>query len=333
VSQEWSPDGSGTGGPPGWTLRIEELTKAYEGKVVANDRISLAIEPGEVFGLLGPNGAGKSTLVKQLVGLLKPTSGRITLGPHDLVSDPAAARQLCSYLPQAQLPIDSFRAVEAIRLTGAIRGGDKAAVRERADALIERLDLGEWRRTLGVRLSGGVKRLVGFAMVAVCPGRVVILDEPTNDVDPQRRRLLWQEIRRLGQSGSAVLLVTHNVLEAEKSVDRLALIDGGRVIAEGTPSALKADDRGRLRLQLMLAPGAPAPAPPPFVLSQTSAGHNLLTTIAEDDAAAAIAWAQQLMAAGVAEEYALGATSLEDVYIRLTGDVSASFAEDETAPG
>ena len=330
------PEYSASGNPDGasaWTLRIEELTKAYEGKVLANDRISLAIEPGEVFGLLGPNGAGKSTLVKQLVGLLKPTAGRITLGPHDLVADPAAARQLCSYLPQAQLPIDSFRAVEAIRLTGAIRGGGRAAVREGADRLIEALDIGEWRRALGVRLSGGVKRLVGFAMVAVWPGQVVILDEPTNDVDPHRRRLLWQEIRRLGESGAAVLLVTHNVLEAEKAVDRLALIDGGRVIAEGTPSALKAADRGRLRLQLMLAPGAPVPDLPPFVLSQTTAGHNLLTTIAEDDATTGIGWAQQLVAAGVAEEYALGATSLEDVYIRLTGDVSASFAEDERAPG
>jgi ABC-2 type transport system ATP-binding protein len=332
VTLEYSANGSRSG-PAGWTLRIEELTKAYEGKVLANDKISLAIEPGEVFGLLGPNGAGKSTLVKQLVGLLKPTGGRITLGPHDLVQDPTAARQLCSYLPQAQLPIDSFRAVEAIRLTGAIRGGDKATVRERADYLIEALDVGEWRRTFGMRLSGGVKRLIGFAMVAVWPAKVVILDEPTNDVDPHRRRLLWQEIRRLGESGAAVLLVTHNVLEAEKSVDRLALIDAGRVVAEGTPSALKAADRGRLRLQVMLAPGSPPPDLPPFVLSHASVGHNLLMTIAEDDATGGIGWAQQLVAGGVAEEYALGATSLEDVYIRLTGELSASFTEEERTPG
>ncbi len=318
---------------PPWTLRIEGVTKAYDAKVVANDRISLAIEPGEVFGLLGPNGAGKSTLVKQLVGLLKPTAGRITLGPHDLVAEPATARQLCSYLPQVQLPIDSFRAVEAIRLTGAIRGGDKATVRERADRMIEALDLGEWRRTLGVRLSGGVKRLIGFAMVSVWPGRVVILDEPTNDVDPHRRRLLWQEIRRLGESGAAVLLVTHNVLEAEKSVDRVALIDGGSVIAEGTPSALKAADRGRLRLQVMLAPGAARPELPRFVLSEALVGHNLLTTISEADATGGIRWAQELVAAGVAEEYALGATSLEDAYIRLTGEVSASFTDDERGAG
>ncbi len=311
-----------------WTLRIDGLTKAYD-KVLANDRITLTVEPGEVFGLLGPNGAGKTTLVKQLVGLLKPTSGTIALGPHDLIEDPSAARQLCSYLPQAQLPIDSFRAEEAVRLTGAIRGGDRSTVRARADRMIDALDIGEWRRTLGVRLSGGVKRLVGFAMVAVWPGRVVILDEPTNDVDPLRRRLLWQEIRRLGETGTAVLLVTHNVLEAEKAVDRLALIDHGRVIAEGTPSALKARDRERLRLQLMLAPGRAAPELPGFVISQMAVGHNLITTIAERDAASGIEWAQRLVASGVAEEYSLGATSLEDVYIRLTGELSASFADGE----
>src|SRR5215469_6456832 len=115
---------------------------------------------------------------------------------------PRTARQLCSYLPQAQMPIDSFRVREAIELTGRIRGGAPAAVRRRTDELIEALDVGQWRDTLGQRLSGGVKRLVGFAMVTVAPGRLVILDEPTNDVDPLRRRLLWEQVRQLGDRGA-----------------------------------------------------------------------------------------------------------------------------------
>jgi len=306
-----------------WTFRAEGVTKVFNGKVRANDGITLHVEPGEVYGLLGPNGAGKTTLVKQVIGLLKPDAGSITLGLHDLVADPDAARQLCSYLPQAQMPINSFRAREAIAITGMIRGGSRDAVAARGDALIDALDIGEWRDTLGARLSGGVKRLVGFAMVAVHPGRIVILDEPTNDVDPARRRLLWQEVRRLGDEGVSVFLVTHNVLEAEKSVDRLAVIDGGRLIAEGTPSSLKAADRGRLRLQVMLAPHAPTPDLPPFVEDPTRVGNNLMTVIPESEAAHGIGWAQELMGAGTAEEYALGATTLEDVYIRLTGDVEA----------
>ncbi len=306
-----------------WVFRATDVTKVYPNGVRANDSISLHVAPGEVYGLLGPNGAGKTTLVKQVIGLLKPTSGRITLGSHDLVAGPAAARQLCSYLPQAQVPIDSFRAREAIVLCGRVRGGDRAAVSRRADELIEALDLGEWRDKRGIGLSGGVKRLVGFAMVTVCPGKLVILDEPTNDVDPLRRRLLWEQVREAGNRGAAVLLVTHNVLEAEKAVDRLAIIDNGRLIAEGTPSAMKANDRGHLRLQLMIAPGHDAPGLPPFVRRSTLVGHNLMTVIDDADAGAGIKWAQEAIGAGTAEEYALSATSLEDAYIQLTGHDSS----------
>ena len=303
----------------GWHFRANDVTKVYAEGVKANDKITLSVEPGEVFGLLGPNGAGKSTLVKQIIGLLAPNSGSITLGSYDLVADPSAARQLCSYLPQAQMPIDSFRSREAIELTGLIRGGDRDVVRRRATELMEALDITEWERATGMALSGGVKRLVGFAMVACVPGRIVILDEPTNDVDPLRRRLLWEQIRALGDAGVSVFLVTHNVMEAEKSVDRLAVIDGGRLVAEGTPSSLKADDSGRMRLQVMLVPGSETPALPAFVLDHTRVSHNLLTVIRESDASDAITWARGLIDAGHAEEYALGATSLEDVYIRLTG--------------
>jgi ABC-2 type transport system ATP-binding protein len=309
-----------------WMFRAEDVTKVYNGGVRANDGISLSVEPGEVYGLLGPNGAGKTTLVKQVIGLLKPTEGRITLGPYDLVADPDAARQLCSYLPQAQMPIDSFRVEQAIELTGRIRGGRRDVVLTRAGELIEALDIGGWRRTMGAQLSGGVKRLVGFAMVTVWPGRVVILDEPTNDVDPARRRLLWDQIRRLGEQGVAVFLVTHNVMEAEKSVDRLAIIDQGRLVAEGTPSSLKAQDRGHLRLQLMLVPGAETPDLPSWVRHHTRIGHTLVTTVDEADVAHGIAWAMELIGRHVAEEYALGATTLEDMYMRLTGHVSADEA-------
>jgi ABC-2 type transport system ATP-binding protein len=302
-------------------FRAHEVTKIFGTGLRANDALTLEVEPGEVFGLLGPNGAGKSTFVKQVIGLLKPTSGTITLGPDDLVAHPDLARQRCSYLPQAQLPVDPFRVREVIELTGRIRGGPPALVRDRASALIDALDIGGWSDTIGVKLSGGVKRLVGFAMVTVWPGQVVILDEPTNDVDPLRRRLLWDRIRALGDEGVTVFLVTHNVLEAERSVDRLAIVDRGRIIASGTPPSLKLEDRGRLRLQLMLTPGGATPMTPGFVVSHTRVSHQLMTVIEERDAAAGIHWAQQLVTDGVAEEYALGATTLEDVYIRMTGDL------------
>jgi ABC-2 type transport system ATP-binding protein len=302
-----------------WSFRAEGVTKVYGGTLRANDAITLTVRPGEVYGLLGPNGAGKTTLVKQVIGLLKPTAGQIRLGPFDLVADPDAARQLCSYLPQAPMPIDSFRVREAIELTGRIRGGERKAVRGRAADLIGALDIGEWENTMGQRLSGGIRRLVGFCMVTVWPGRVVILDEPTNDVDPLRRRLLWDQIRLLARQGCAVFLVTHNVMEAEKSVDRLAVISAGRLIAEGTPSSLKAEDRGHLRLQVMLVPETPTPSLPSWAGQPVRVGHNLITTIDEADAAQGISWATDLMGAGTAEEYALGATTLEHLRGRARG--------------
>jgi len=311
-----------------WTFRVESLTKRF-GALAANDDITLRVEPGEVYGLLGPNGAGKSTLVKQTIGLLKPTSGRITLGRFDLVADPDAARQLCSYLPQVQMPIESFRVSEAIELAGRIRGASAKQVRARATTLIEALELGEWKNALGQTLSGGVKRLVGFCMAVVRPGRVVILDEPTNDVDPLRRRLLWEEVRSLGAQGCAVLLVTHNVLEAEKSVDRLAVINKGRLLAEGTPSSMKSADRSQLRLQLMLAPGAATPQLPGWAGPAVRVGHNLVTNIAETDASVAITWAAEMTGLGIAEEYALAAMTLEDAYIRLTSHMSDDDDDDD----
>ncbi|MEX2372276.1 MAG: ABC transporter ATP-binding protein, partial [Dehalococcoidia bacterium] len=163
-------------------LVVEGVTKVYAGGVRANDGIDLRVEAGEVFGLLGPNGAGKTTLVSQIVGLLAPTSGTIHLGGVDLVADPAGARELCAYLPQAQLPIESLRAREAAELIGRMRGGSAREVRDRVGRLFESLHLMDWERQMGANLSGGVKRLVGFVMTAAWPRPLVILDEPTNDV-------------------------------------------------------------------------------------------------------------------------------------------------------
>jgi ABC-2 type transport system ATP-binding protein len=171
-------------------LQIEELTKVYRTGTRANDGINLAIDEGEVFGLLGHNGAGKTTLVNQVVGLLRPTSGSIRIDGRDMVADPSLARRLCSFQAQSQVPIDGLTPRQAIDLLGQLRGASKSEVKVRRTRLMEALDLEEWIDVDASRLSGGVKRLVAFAMAAVVPGRVVMLDEPTNDVDgnPQRHR-------------------------------------------------------------------------------------------------------------------------------------------------
>ena len=222
-------------------LRIDGLRKRY-GKgakaVQANDGVDLRAGAGQVVGLLGHNGAGKTTLVNQVVGLVLPDEGTIELAGVDAIAHPDRARRLASVQAQANVPITGLTPRRAIDLVGRIRGLGRADVRRRTDHLLEALDLGPWADTTAEKVSGGVARLAAFAMAVVAPGRLVVLDEPTNDVDPVRRRLLWTEIRRVADEGAAVLLVTHNVREAETVVDHVTILDHGKVLADGTPSSL-----------------------------------------------------------------------------------------------
>ena len=298
-------------------LEIDSLTKVYRSGTKANDGITLNVAAGEVFGLLGHNGAGKTTLVNQVVGLLRPTSGAIRIDERDMIASPGLARQLCSFQAQAHVPIDGLTPRQAIDLVGLLRGASRADVRLRRERLVEALDLGEWLNTDAARLSGGVKRLVAFAMAAVAPGRLVMLDEPTNDVDPVRRRMLWRQVRQLADEGGAVLLVTHNVIEAERSVDRLAILDAGRVIAAGTPAELKSRLGAALRLELVLDADVTVPPDSPFGMAAVQVGNRLMVGVPTEEAGRAVVWAESLKNARVADEFTLGPATLEDVYIAL----------------
>jgi ABC-2 type transport system ATP-binding protein len=304
-------------------LEIRDLTKTYRRGARANDGISLSAVEGEVFGLLGHNGAGKTTLVNQVVGLLRPDSGTVRIDGHDAVADPGLARRLCALQPQADVPITGLTPRQAIELIGRLRGGRAADVRARTVRLAEALDIAEWLDTEGSKLSGGVKRLTSFGMAAVVPGRLVILDEPTNDVDPVRRRLLWAQIRTIAAEGTAVLLVTHNVVEAERSVDRLAILDHGAVIADGTPAALKSSLGDDLRLELVLEPGAAMADAPPFVRHRAATGSRVVAAVASARAGDAVTWAEGLRRAGRIEEFGLTPATLEDVYVELVGRADA----------
>jgi ABC-2 type transport system ATP-binding protein len=307
-------------------LDVQDLTKQYRGGVLANDALSLDVREGEVFGLLGPNGAGKTTLVAQVLGLLKPTSGRILLDGVDVARHPEVARKACSYQPQGSAPLEGMTPLEAVELTGRLRGGDRSVVRRRTTELLTALDLDPWRDRV-VPLSGGVARLVSFCLAAVHPVRLAVLDEPTNDVDPLRRKLLWEQVRRLADTGTGVLLVTHNVAEAERCVDRLAIVDHGRVQASGTPAALKAELGGALRLEMTLDAGRAIPDLPPCLRSPVVAGHRVVTQAALDDAGAAVTWARAAQESGEIAEFQLSPASLEDVYVRSV----AVTEEDEDA--
>jgi ABC-2 type transport system ATP-binding protein len=198
------------------------------------------VAAGEIFGLLGHNGAGKTTLVNQIVGLLRPSGGTIAIAGRDAVADPAFARAQCALMPQATMTMAGMTPRGAIETIARIRGADRRRARHVTVEAAEALDIGAWLDTPGERLSGGVRRLAAFCMATACPPGLVILDEPTNDVDPVRRRLLWAHVRRLAQDGSAVMVVTHNVHEAEDVVTSVVVLNTGRVVAAGSPAHLRA---------------------------------------------------------------------------------------------
>ena len=303
-------------------LRIHRLTKDYRRGIRANDDVSLEVDSGQVVGLLGHNGAGKTTLLNQVAGLTKPTSGTIHIDGKDAVADPAMARQVCSLQPQSQAPLDGVTPRQAIEIMSRLRGAGRRRARQRADELISGLDLTEWADTGGEKLSGGVRRLTAFCMAAAEPGKVVMLDEPTNDVDPVRRRLLWDQIRGLASGGCAVLLVTHNVVEAERAVERVVVLHRGRVVGEGTPAALRGRHVDRLRLELVAVDDATAvrlAGAFSDVDRPVIAGRRVVVSIEPAAASAALTRAHEQRARGDIDEFSVTPISLEEVYIGLIG--------------
>jgi ABC-2 type transport system ATP-binding protein len=209
---------------------------------------------------------------------------------------------------------------QVIELVARLRGASRTRARQRTAELIAALELEPWAKTVGERLSGGVRRLTAFCLAAAEPGRVVMLDEPTNDVDPVRRRLLWQQVRALADAGSAVLLVTHGVAEAERVVDRLVLLHHGRIVAQGTPAQLRGSHDDQLRLELHAISDEAAAALQPPTGTPAVSGRRIVVTIDAHEAAAAIEWAQRERTSGTVEEFAINPASLEDVYIGLLGN-------------
>jgi ABC-2 type transport system ATP-binding protein len=236
---------------------IRNLRKIYESpRVVANDGISFSVERGEAFGLLGPNGAGKTTLVKQLVGLLTPTSGEVRLFGEAVGTTGGSEQRVgrtVAYLPQGAMALGELKVAEALRWTAMLRGLGRASAESEIEELLDGLQLRALADRAIRRLSGGQRRLVQIGMGLAGRLPVLILDEPTADIDPALRRRIWDLISARVGAGAAVILVTHDVAEAEHALNRVAIIDRGRVVVAGTPAELKADLAHRTRIELVVS--------------------------------------------------------------------------------
>jgi ABC-2 type transport system ATP-binding protein len=223
-------------------IEVEGLAREFKGGVRAVDGIDLTVDPGEIYGFLGPNGAGKSTTVLMLTTLLPPSSGTARVGGHDIVREGPEVRQaIGAALQEAALdPLLTGR--EHMRLQTSLQGIPKAERRARGDALLDRVGLMDAADRKVRGYSGGMKRRLDLALALVHHPRILFLDEPTTGLDPQSRADMWQEVARLAhEDGVTVFLTTQYLEEADVLADRIAIIDQGKIVARGTPGALKAE--------------------------------------------------------------------------------------------
>jgi len=308
------------------------------GDVVAVDGIDLTVGQGEVFGFLGPNGAGKSTTVRMLTTLLRPTAGRAWVAGHDVVAEADAVRRSIGVaLQEAALdPLMSGR--ELLRLQAVLHGIAPEEGKARAEKLLHTVGLTAAADRRVATYSGGMKRRLDLALALMHEPEVMFLDEPTTGLDPNSRVALWEEIRELNAAGTTVFLTTQYMEEADKLCARIAIIDGGRIVAEGTPRRLKAEvGDPTLRVSLseeaertaaeakLKAFGEPVPDSEEYVSIRLRRG-----------AAGVAEVARSLEEAGIAVEgLELHNPTLDDVFQNATGrrlEGSAEGAETAEAP-
>jgi ABC-2 type transport system ATP-binding protein len=316
-------------------IEARELTKAYPGDVRALNGLSFEVEEGTVFGLLGPNGAGKSTTVKILTTLSHPDSGTASVGGFSVLDDPAKVRKAIGVVAQRSGADIQATARENLRLQGQVHGLGGAALEQRADALLEQFRLADAADRLVRTFSGGMQRRLDIALALVHDPQVLFLDEPTTGLDPEVRAEMWEEISRLTGEGLTVLLTTHYLEEADSLAARLAIVDRGKVVAEGTSDELKRELRGdAVHVELERATnGAVGEALENIdAVREVVVNGRALHARAEDGARAVPAVLAALDARGVpVASVTVARPSLDDVYLRYAGRTfSAAEAEGET---
>ncbi|HEY0358087.1 MAG TPA: ATP-binding cassette domain-containing protein [Mycobacteriales bacterium] len=299
------------------------LVKVF-GTTRAVDGVDLAVHAGGVYGFLGPNGAGKTTTIRILATLLRPDAGTARVLGHDVVTEAGAVRARVGLTGQYASVDEDLTGCENLLLLGRLLGYSRAQARSRAAELLDGFDLTEAAGRQVKRYSGGMRRRLDIAASIVVTPDLMFLDEPTTGLDPRSRNQVWDIVRALVAGGTTVLLTTQYLDEADQLADRIAVIDHGRVIAEGTPGELKASvGSGTLHVRLLhparrpdaervLAAALRVPVRP-------EADPAALSARVSDPERVAVALAE-LSRAGVAvTQFALGQPSLDEVFLALTG--------------
>jgi ABC-2 type transport system ATP-binding protein len=302
-------------------IDIEQLRKQY-GDAVAVDDVTFKAEPGGIFGLLGPNGAGKSTTIGCISGLLRPTSGRITVLGHDVVLDSIAARRELGIVPQELALYEELGAGENLAYWGAAYGMGGDALKRRVLEVLDTIGLADRAKEPVKRFSGGMKRRLNFGCGIVHRPKVLLLDEPTVGVDPQSRVRLLDLVRHQAGAGTCVLYTTHYMEEAQDLCDRLAIIDHGKLLVMGTLNELRRlmGEHDLVRLSGRFEPQAARRGLEALGADVISADeHSLRFAIEGASRKLPALFTAIASAGGDVQETSLTQPSLESLFIKLTG--------------
>ena len=303
-------------------LQVSHLCKSY-GERRAVDDVSFTVAAGQTLGLIGPNGAGKSSTVGMICGLLTPDAGTITLAGAAITPGPCAVKRQIGFVPQDLALYDDLPARDNLLLFAALYGLTGAAARQRCDAVLELVALGERAADLPATFSGGMKRRLNIAAALMHDPALLILDEPTVGVDPQSRNAIFDTLEQLKRQGRSLIYTSHYMEEVERLADHLVIIDHGKVIANETPAALHRRLPAQAALQVELT--MPAPAlwlaaidALPGVTAVTASGTALEVLLADGAAALGVMAFLHTQGAEV-RHFATARTKLEDLFLNLTG--------------
>ncbi|MCC5779234.1 ATP-binding cassette domain-containing protein [Nitratireductor sp. B36] len=334
---DMKPVGANEAAPvlPSLAISVRGLTKRY-GTVPALDGIDLDVPRGMIFGILGPNGAGKTTLIRLLATLARPDGGTASVMGHDLVSSPQAVRGLIALTGQFASLDEDLTGRENLIMLARLWGFSANAAKERADELLAAFELSDASRKQVKSYSGGMRRRLDIAASLIVTPGVLFLDEPTTGLDPKARQGVWKMIRSLAQSGVTILLTTQYLEEADQLAARIAVIDRGRKIAEGTSRELKSaigsgflhvalGDHARLgEAEAILEQALGAPV-------QRSAEGAQLSVVAGSTRAANEALGLLISAGIELSDFSMGSPSLDEVFFALTGQPMDEEAGGETS--
>jgi len=319
------------------SLAIEAtgLVKTF-GETRAVDGVDLVVRRGSVYGMLGPNGAGKTTTIRMLATLIRPDAGSALVLGHDIVEESDAVRGAVSLTGQLASVDEDLTGRENLILLGRLLGLKRAAAKARSDELLEAFGLAEAENKLVKNYSGGMRRRLDISASIVVTPELMFLDEPTTGLDPRSRNQVWGIIRALVAGGTTILLCTQYLEEADQLADGIAVIDQGRVIAEGTPGQLKASiGSGSLRVRLL----DPAQRPQAEQILDRELGA--ITLEADPAALSASCSDADRAAEAVAEltrsgvrlaDFSLGQPSLDEVFLALTGHPAEETSSEEPDP-